>query len=394
MLDAPMFAARWRWTAGVSLALPRFRGGKKVPPQIQRMRAEDLIAAVFPDQIACLENLTGDREIPDHPLVNQTIYDCLHEAMDFEGLERLLGRLEAGEVRAVCRDLTEPSPLAHEMLSAKPYAFLDDAPLEERRTQAVMARRWQGPESASDLGPLDPQAIERVRAEAWPDPVNADEMHDALLWLGFVTEAEARLDPAWANWLNALAADGRATRIAAPHATLWTSAERADEFRALWPDVRLEPEIAPPAGRRRKDLDRRRGARLHPARPAGRLRPRHGDCACRFAGPRAGGDRRRACRARSGRRNPARPLRRRASMTSNGATGGWSPASTAAPSTVCGPRSSRSRRAISSAFCSTGSMSTTTRGSKGRTRCRRRWRCWKGSRRRRGRGRRRSCRRG
>ena len=245
MLDAPMFAARWRWAAGVSLALPRFRSGKKVPPQILRMQAEDLIAAVFPDQIACFENLTGDREVPDHPLVSQAVSDCLHEAMDIEGLERLLGRLEAGEVRAVCRDLTQPSPLALEALSAKPYAFLDDAPLEERRTQAVMARRWQGPESASDLGQLDPQAVEAVRAEAWPDPVNSEEMHDALLWLGFVTEAEARLDPAWANWLNALAADQRATQIAAPHATLWTSAERAHEFRALWPDSRLEPDVAP-----------------------------------------------------------------------------------------------------------------------------------------------------
>jgi len=244
MLDAPMFAARWRWAAGVSLALPRFRAGKKVPPQILRMQAEDLIAAVFPDQIACFENLTGDREVPDHPLVNQAVSDCLHEAMDIEGLERLLGRLEAGEVRAVCRDLTQPSPLALEALSAKPYAFLDDAPLEERRTQAVMARRWQDPQSVSDLGQLDPQAVEAVRAEAWPDPVNSEEMHDALLWLGFVTEAEARRDPAWVNWLNALAADGRATRIATPHATLWASAERANEFRALWPDLRIQPEIA------------------------------------------------------------------------------------------------------------------------------------------------------
>ena len=195
MLDAPMFAARWRWAAGVSLALPRFRSGKKVPPQILRMQAEDLIAAVFPDQIACFENLTGDREVPDHPLVNQAVSDCLHEAMDIEGLERLLGRLESGEVRAVCRDLTQPSPLALEALSAKPYAFLDDAPLEERRTQAVMARRWQDPESASDLGRLDPQAVEAVRAEAWPDPVNAEEMHDALMWLGFVTEAGSAARP-------------------------------------------------------------------------------------------------------------------------------------------------------------------------------------------------------
>ena len=248
MLDAPMFAARWRWAAGISLALPRFRSGKKVPPQILRMQAEDLIAAVFPDQIACFENLTGDREVPDHPLVNQAVADCLHEAMDVEGLERLLSRLETGEVRAVCRDVTQPSPLALEALSAKPYAFLDDAPLEERRTQAVMARRWQGPESATDLGRLDPQAVEAVRAEAWPDPVDAEELHDALMWLGYVTEDEARAANPWGEWLKTLAADGRAARIVAPHATVWASAERANEVRALWPEARLDAGIAPPAG--------------------------------------------------------------------------------------------------------------------------------------------------
>ena len=157
MLDSPMFTTRWRWVAGVSLALPRFRAGKKVPPQFLRMQAEDLVAAVFPDQIACAENLVGEREVPDHPLTNQAIHDCLHEAMDLEGLQRLLRRLEAGEIELVSCDLTEPSPLALEALSARPYAFLDDAPLEERRTQAVMARRWRDPQSASDLGRLDPR---------------------------------------------------------------------------------------------------------------------------------------------------------------------------------------------------------------------------------------------
>jgi len=142
MLDAPMFTTRWRWVAGVALALPRFRGGRKVPPQFMRMQAEDLIAAVFPDQIACAENLVGEREVPDHPLTNQAIADCLNEAMDIAGLERLLARLEGGAIRVVACDLTQPSPLALEALSARPYAFLDDAPLEERRTQAVMARRW------------------------------------------------------------------------------------------------------------------------------------------------------------------------------------------------------------------------------------------------------------
>ena len=163
MLAAPMFAARWRWIAGTSLALPRFRGGKKVPAPLQRMRAEDLMASVFPDQIACADNLIGPREIPDHPLVNQTIHDCLHEAMDIDGLERVLRGIESGAIEVVARDLTHPSPLALEILTARPYAYLDDAPLEERRTQAVMARRWLDEASAADLGRLDVAAIERVR---------------------------------------------------------------------------------------------------------------------------------------------------------------------------------------------------------------------------------------
>ena len=246
MLDAPMFTTRWRWVAGVSLALPRFRAGKKVPPQLLRMQAEDLVAAVFPDQIACAENLVGEREVPDHPLTNQAIADCLNEAMDIEGLERLLRRLETGEIRVVGCDLTEPSPLALEALSARPYAFLDDAPLEERRTQAVMARRWRDPESASDLGRLDPEAIAKVQAEAWPDPVNSEELHDALLWLGCLTEAEARAAPGWSEWLEALARDKRVARLKSSQAALWIPAERLAQFRAVWPEARLEPEIAPP----------------------------------------------------------------------------------------------------------------------------------------------------
>ncbi len=246
MLDAPMFTARWRWVAGVALALPRFRGGRKVPPQLVRMQAEDLIAAVFPDQIACAENLVGEREVPDHPLTNQAISDCLHEAMDIDGLERLLGRLESGAVRVVACDLTQPSPLALEVLSARPYAFLDDAPLEERRTQAVMARRWHDPQSASELGRLDPEAIARVSAEAWPDPENAEELHDALLWLGCLTDAEARAAEPWSKWLEELSGQKRVARLHAPGATLWIPAERLNQFRAVWPQATLEPAIAPP----------------------------------------------------------------------------------------------------------------------------------------------------
>jgi ATP-dependent Lhr-like helicase len=249
LLDAPMFITRWRWVAGVSLALPRFRGGKKVPPQLARMAAEDLIAAIFPDQVACAENLVGQREIPNHPLIRQTIADCLGEAMDIAGLERLLKRLEAGEIRVVTCNLTEPSPLALEVLSARPYAYLDDAPLEERRTQAVMSRRWLAPEAASDIGRLDSEAIARVRNEAWPDPANADELHDALVWLGFLSADEAQ--PAWPDWFFELSRENRVAKIAlfvpgGGEGASWIAAERLPQFQALWPKAEIDPPISAP----------------------------------------------------------------------------------------------------------------------------------------------------
>ncbi|MCK6450530.1 MAG: DEAD/DEAH box helicase [Alphaproteobacteria bacterium] len=247
LLDAPMFMTRWRWVAGVSLALPRFRGGKKVAPQLMRMNAEDMITAIFPDQLACAENLPGDREIPDHPLVRQTIDDCLNEAMDFAGLERLLKGLESGAVQVVARDLAEPSPLAAEVLSARPFAYLDDAPLEERRTQAVMGRRWVSPESAADLGRLDAEAVARVRSEAWPAAENADELHDALVWLGFLTAEEAEADPRWRGWLAELARQKRACRLDTGPARLWVAAERLPQFQARWRAAALAPAIAAPA---------------------------------------------------------------------------------------------------------------------------------------------------
>ncbi|MCB1578591.1 MAG: ATP-dependent DNA helicase, partial [Xanthomonadales bacterium] len=145
LLDAPLFGVRWRWAATTALALPRYSGGRRVAPQLQRMKSEDLLASVFPDQVACLENIVGERQIPDHPLVAQTLDDCLHEAMDAEGWLALLRGLEDGSIGIVARDLAEPSPLAAEILGARPYAFLDDAPLEERRTQAVQMRRWSDP---------------------------------------------------------------------------------------------------------------------------------------------------------------------------------------------------------------------------------------------------------
>ncbi|HEU0305793.1 MAG TPA: ATP-dependent DNA helicase, partial [Lysobacter sp.] len=245
LLDAPLFGVRWRWNATTALALPRFVGGKKVAPQLQRMKSEDLLATVFPDQVACLENIVGEREVPDHPLVAQTLDDCLHEAMDTEGWLALLRRMESGEVEVVARDLTAPSPFAAEALNARPYAFLDDAPLEERRTQAVMARRYADADSADDLGRLDPAAIEDVREQAWPQVRNADEMHDALMGLGFVTQDEADAH-AWSDWLQRLAKDHRATRLQAG-AGVWFAAERLPQATALHPDARREPAIEAPA---------------------------------------------------------------------------------------------------------------------------------------------------
>jgi ATP-dependent Lhr-like helicase len=250
MLDAPMFGARWRWIAGTSLALPRCQGGKKVPAPLQRMRAEDLMAAVFPDQIACAENLVGAREVPDHPLVAQAVHDCLYEAMDVEGLERLLADIESGRVAVIARDLTEPSPLALEILTARPYAYLDDAPLEERRAQAVMGRRWLDDASAADLGRLDVAAIERVRAEAWPDAASIDELHDALLGLGFVTPDEIDRQSSWRGFLASLALQRRTTCVVSgpeEARSMWVAAERLPQFHAVYPKARLTPPIEAPA---------------------------------------------------------------------------------------------------------------------------------------------------
>lgn len=249
LLDAPLFGVRWRWIATTALALPRMAGGRKVAPQLQRMKSEDLLATVFPDQVACLENIVGEREIPDHPLVRQTLDDCLHEAMDSEGWLALLRRMESGEVELLTRDLPAPSPLAMEILGARPYAFLDDAPLEERRTQAVLARRWSDPESADDLGALDPEAIAAVGAEAWPEARNSDELHEALTALGCIAEAEAAGQPHWLQWLAELARAGRATRLQVAHdRALWTPLERLAWLRSIYPQAACEPRLPLPAG--------------------------------------------------------------------------------------------------------------------------------------------------
>ena len=252
LLDAPMFNIRWRWNATRALAIPRWRSGGKVAPQLQRMAAEDLLALVFPDQVACAENLTGPIEIPVHPLVAQTIRDCLEEAMDLRGLEELLRSIERGERQLISREMNEPSPLAQEILTAKPYAFLDDAPAEERRTLAVMNRRFLDAETAADLGRLDAAAIERVRTEAWPQAENADELHDALMQLGFITVEEG-LRNDWHALFDELVSAQRACVLRPaqvnnlPHTDLWVAAERLPQLRAIHDSALLTPQIDPPA---------------------------------------------------------------------------------------------------------------------------------------------------
>jgi len=244
LLDAPLFGVRWRWNATTALALPRMAGGRKVAPQLQRMKSEDLLATVFPDQVACLENIVGEREVPDHPLVAQTLNDCLHEAMDSEGWLALLRRIEAGQIELLARDLPTPSPLAMEVLGARPYAFLDDAPLEERRTQAVLNRRWTDPESSDDLGALDAAAIQAVGEEAWPQARNPDELHEALTGLGCIAEAEAQADLQWLAWLSELARGGRATRMqVAQDRALWLPIERLALLQSIYPSSRCEPVL-------------------------------------------------------------------------------------------------------------------------------------------------------
>src|SRR5437016_5714585 len=243
MLDAPVFGTRWRWNATRALAVLRFRGGRKVPTPLQRMEAEDLVAAVFPDQLACPENLVGDREIPDHPLVNQTIDDCLLEAMDFPGLKRVLEGIEAGQFTLIARDTTEPSPLCHEVLNARPYAFLDDAPLQERRTQAVITRRGLDVKTAEEFGKLDQSAIDLVREQAWPDPETGDELHDALLIMGAVPRVEAGTHASWKDKYDDLARAGRVTTV---DDRLWVATERLPLVQAAFPGARNEPAVVPP----------------------------------------------------------------------------------------------------------------------------------------------------
>jgi ATP-dependent Lhr-like helicase len=241
VLASPMFTARWRWNLGRALAVLRFRGGKKNPAPIQRMEADDLMAAVFPSLAACQENVAGPIEIPDHPIVAQTLDDCMNEAMDVVALMELLADIEAGRVRVHPRDTTEPSPLSHEILNGRPFTFLDDAPLEERRTRAVTVRRGL-PEDARDLARLDGEAIERVRDEARPAPRDADELHDALLGL-----VVARPVAAWHPWFESLVREGRAATVETDGGPLWFAAELCASVEVLFPGAQLIPRPQLPA---------------------------------------------------------------------------------------------------------------------------------------------------
>jgi len=244
-LAAPMFENRWRWNCTRALAILRHQGGKRVPVAIQRMRAQDLLAAVFPAQVACGDNHVGPIEPPDHPLVNETIANCLHEAMDIDGLRTLLTTIADGKIRTLAIDTPAPSPMTHEILNANPYAYLDDAPLEERRARAVSLRRID-PDIARGIGALDQAAIDTVRAQAWPDVRDAEEFHDVLLSLGiFPVEA----DPAWRSYAQALVQDGRAS-LARWHldstsqvCSAFVVAERLALLRLVIPDIVCQPAI-------------------------------------------------------------------------------------------------------------------------------------------------------
>ncbi|MBZ5509971.1 MAG: DEAD/DEAH box helicase [Acidobacteriia bacterium] len=264
LTGAPVFGTRFRWDATRALALLRFRGGKKIPPQVQRILADDLLASVFPDVAACGENITGDIQIPDHPLVKEVMKDVLHEAMDLDGLCAVLRGIQDGSIGCLAVDTPVPSQFSHEILNANPYAFLDDAPLEERRARAVQMRQVLPDSVLQEVGRLDPAAIAQVQQEAWPDVRDADELHDALLTLialpedltseghGFsraekLANEMGALAPegsaaGWTPFLAPLLASKRATIAHVSGHPFWLAAERGPAFRAVYPEVTFDPE--------------------------------------------------------------------------------------------------------------------------------------------------------
>ena len=248
VLQAPLFGIRWRWDASRALALLRFSSGRKVLAPLQRMRSDDLLAAVFPEQVQCQDNAdAGDIEVPDHPLVFETLRDCLTEAMDLDGLSRLLRDIEEGEIEVFARDTTQPSVFSHQILNAMPYAFLDDAPLEERRSRAVALRRAL-PDDTRDLGSLDQSAIDSAARDAWPVVRDADELHDALLTLGMMPQedigrgAEHAERDRWASWFLTLVKESRAVRARyGDDRVAWVASERAPLVASAFPDAAFDP---------------------------------------------------------------------------------------------------------------------------------------------------------
>ena len=252
---SPLFGTRWRWDAMRSLALSRFQRGKKVPLYLLRMRAEDLLAAVFPDAAACQDNIVGEIQLPDHPLVNETMKDVLQEAMDLEGLKSVLQDIYAGKIQCIAVDTPIPSPLSHEILNANPYAYLDDAPLEERRARAVSLRRVLPASVVEEVGMLSPAAITQVKDQLRPDIRSADEMHDLLLSLEvipplFLQELFSReLKEDWSEFMESLRSTRRMGIATCDENEFWFAAERCGVFRAAYPDARIlcEPAAVEPS---------------------------------------------------------------------------------------------------------------------------------------------------
>lgn len=267
VLTSPIFATRWRWTAGRALALLRFQGGKKVPPQIQRMRSDDLLAGVFPQALACQENISGDITIPDHPLVRETMKDALTEAMDIDGLKNILDAMSSGRIRCIAVDTPVPSQFSHEILNANPYAYLDDAPLEERRARAVEMRRMLPEAVLSEIGRLDPAAIAEVREEAWPDVRDADELHDVLqtlIALPESTNSDSVLGQMlgtsiadWTNYFAQLAASRRTVPAFADDRKYWVATEKVKSFSTLSPAARFDAELPDLGPDARNDISSR-----------------------------------------------------------------------------------------------------------------------------------------
>lgn len=249
VLQSPLFTTRWRWDASRALALVRFRRGKKVPPNILRMLSDDLLAAVFPDAAACQDNLAGrDVELPDHPLINETMKDALTEALDIEGLITVLKDIYSGAIQCLAIDTPVPSAFSHEILNANPYAYLDDAPLEERRARAVEMRRILPQSVLQEVGKLDPAAILEVQQQAWPDIRNADELHDVLqTFIAFpenlnLPERHTAMTE-WKIFFSELLSQKRVAVALIENKKFWVAAEKAKTFSIIYPQAKFENEL-------------------------------------------------------------------------------------------------------------------------------------------------------